>query len=96
MTSDIVRQPDKRYNYSNAATGLINLVKNEGIRALWRGLGTNTVLDFLTDSSLTDWFTADKGRFDERKCVEYCSLKHLNNPLSRLHKLARMFSNDLA
>jgi dicarboxylate transporter 10 len=43
MTSDFVRQPDKRYNYSNAIIGIINLIKAEGVRGLGRGIGTNTV-----------------------------------------------------
>jgi len=43
MTSDLIRQPDKRYNYSNAITGLINLIKTEGARGLGRGISTNTV-----------------------------------------------------
>jgi dicarboxylate transporter 10 len=43
MTSDFTRPPEKRYNYRNALSGLINLVKEEGVRGLGRGLGTNTV-----------------------------------------------------
>lgn len=43
MTSDSVRPPDKRYGYSNAVTGLVNLVKEEGVRGLARGLGANSV-----------------------------------------------------
>lgn len=43
MTSDSIRPPEKRYGYSNALSGLISLVKEEGIRGLGRGLGTNTV-----------------------------------------------------
>lgn len=46
MTSDLVRPPDKRYNYSNAISGLISVVKTEGVTGLARGLGTNTVIDF--------------------------------------------------
>lgn len=45
MTSDINRPPEKRYNYSNAIGGLIELIKSEGVRGLFRGLGTNTVRD---------------------------------------------------
>lgn len=43
MTSDFTRPPEKRYNYRNALSGLINLVKEEGVRGLGRGLGTNMV-----------------------------------------------------
>lgn len=41
MTSDSVRPPEQRYGYSNALTGLVALVKEEGIKGLGRGLGTN-------------------------------------------------------
>lgn len=43
MTSDFTRPPEKRYNYRNALSGLVSLIKEEGIRGLGRGLGTNTV-----------------------------------------------------
>jgi dicarboxylate transporter 10 len=43
MTSDVTRPLEKRYNYSNAVTGLANLVKDEGVRGLFRGIGANTV-----------------------------------------------------
>lgn len=43
MTSDSIRPPEKRYGYSNALTGLISLIKEEGLKGLARGLGTNTV-----------------------------------------------------
>lgn len=42
MTSDSVRPPEKRYGYSNALSGLVRLVKEEGARGLTRGLGANT------------------------------------------------------
>lgn len=43
MTSDITRPPEKQYNYSNVFTGLVGLVKSEGVQGLLRGLGTNVV-----------------------------------------------------
>lgn len=43
MTSDSIRPPEKRYNYRNSITGLVSLVKAEGVKSLGRGLGTNTV-----------------------------------------------------
>ena len=43
MTSDLVRLPEKRYNYSNAISGLVSLIREEGVQGLARGLGTNTV-----------------------------------------------------
>lgn len=39
MTSDITKPPEKRYGYSNAISGLIRLVKEEGLKGLTRGLG---------------------------------------------------------
>ena len=43
MTSDFVRPPDQRYNYSNAISGLVTLVREEGAHSLFRGMGTNLV-----------------------------------------------------
>ena len=43
MTSDSVRPPQSRYNYSNVFHGLSDLVKREGANGLTRGLGTNLV-----------------------------------------------------
>ncbi|KAF8139925.1 mitochondrial carrier [Boletus edulis] len=51
MTSDSLRPPEKRYGYRNALTGLVSLVKNEGIKGLSRGLGTNTVRAVLMNTS---------------------------------------------
>ncbi|KAF9056451.1 dicarboxylic acid transporter [Panaeolus papilionaceus] len=51
MTSDLVRLPDKRYNYSNAISGLISIVKTEGVTGLARGLGTNTLRAILMNVS---------------------------------------------
>ncbi|KZP15237.1 mitochondrial carrier [Athelia psychrophila] len=51
MTSDSVRPPEKRYGYSNALTGLISLIKEEGVRGLARGVGTNTLRAVLMNAS---------------------------------------------
>ena len=42
MTTDQLRSPSERFGYSNALSGLVNLVKQEGFKGLFRGLGTNT------------------------------------------------------
>ncbi|KAG1749674.1 mitochondrial carrier domain-containing protein [Suillus paluster] len=51
MTSDSVRPPEKRYNYRNAITGLISLVKEDGVKGLGRGLGTNATRAVLMNTS---------------------------------------------
>lgn len=51
MTSDSIRPPEKRYNYRNAITGLISLVKEDGQKGLARGLGTNTTRAVLMNTS---------------------------------------------
>ena len=43
MTSDNVRPPDQRYNYSNAVSGLFRLIREEGTKGLFRGLEANVV-----------------------------------------------------
>ncbi|KAF5377153.1 hypothetical protein D9615_006358 [Tricholomella constricta] len=51
MTSDSIRPPEKRYGYRNAVTGLISIIKEEGIQGLARGLGPNTVRAVLMNAS---------------------------------------------
>ena len=46
MTSDSIRPPEKRYGYRNAVAGVVNLIKEENIRGLARGIGPNTVRGF--------------------------------------------------
>ncbi|KAJ2933573.1 hypothetical protein H1R20_g3511, partial [Candolleomyces eurysporus] len=51
MTSDSIRPPEKRYNYPNAVAGLVSLVKEEGVKGLTRGVGTNTFRAILMNAS---------------------------------------------
>lgn len=51
MTSDVTRPPERRYNYPNAIAGLVSLIKEEGMRGLARGLGTNTTRAILMNAS---------------------------------------------
>ncbi|EEB89378.1 hypothetical protein MPER_12527 [Moniliophthora perniciosa FA553] len=51
MTSDPIKPPEKRYNYSNAITGLISLIKEEGVKGLARGIGPNTARAILMTAS---------------------------------------------
>ncbi|KAH9921397.1 dicarboxylic acid transporter [Fomitopsis serialis] len=51
MTSDSIRPPEKRYNYSNAITGLVQIIRSEGAGGLFRGLGTNAVRAVLMNGS---------------------------------------------
>lgn len=46
MTTDAVKPPQKQYGYSNVFSGLIQLVKEEGIKGLGRGLEANMVMCF--------------------------------------------------
>ncbi|PPQ67420.1 hypothetical protein CVT25_005999 [Psilocybe cyanescens] len=68
MTSDLVRPPDKRYNYSNAFTGLLSLMKEDGLKGLSRGLGTNTVGLYIlhTENPLTTLTQLASSDYDER------------------------------
>ncbi|KAJ8091379.1 hypothetical protein PM082_015097 [Marasmius tenuissimus] len=51
MTSDPIKPPEKRYNYSNAISGLVSLVKEEGVKGLTRGIGPNTARAILMTAS---------------------------------------------
>jgi len=57
MTSDVLRPPEKQYKYRNAITGLMSLIKEEGVKGLARGLGTNTTRAVLMN-------TAQVGSYD--------------------------------
>ncbi|KDQ54899.1 hypothetical protein JAAARDRAFT_38015 [Jaapia argillacea MUCL 33604] len=41
MTTDSTRPPEQRYGYSNALSGLVRLIKEEGFTAFTRGLEAN-------------------------------------------------------
>lgn len=51
MTSDSTKPIDKRYNYPNAASGLLSLVRDEGVKGLARGLSANTARAVLMNMS---------------------------------------------
>ena len=54
MTSDSVRPPEKRYGYPNALSGLVSLIKEEGVKGLARGIGTNSTRAMLMNVSTHD------------------------------------------
>jgi len=51
MTSDVIKPQEQRFNYSNALTGLVSLSREESIKGMARGLGTNTVRAMLMNAS---------------------------------------------
>ncbi|KAI0809248.1 dicarboxylic acid transporter [Irpex lacteus] len=51
MTSDNIRPPEQRYNYSNAISGLFRLIREEGVKGLFRGLEANVVRAVLMNAS---------------------------------------------
>jgi len=51
MTSDVTRPKEKRYGYRNGPSGLMSLIREEGVRGLARGLGTNTTRAVLMNVS---------------------------------------------
>ena len=69
MTSDSIKPVEQRYNYSNALTGLVNLVKDEGLKGLTRGLGANTVRLLQLFSRCTLKRSEDTSRSHERKSM---------------------------
>jgi hypothetical protein len=52
MTSDLTKPAHQRYNYRNAITGLLNLLRDEGLNGLRRGIGANTVSLCITNNAL--------------------------------------------
>ncbi|KAF9458758.1 mitochondrial carrier domain-containing protein [Collybia nuda] len=51
MTSDSIRPPNKRYGYPNGLSGIVSLIKEDGIRGLGRGLGTNATRAIMMNAS---------------------------------------------
>ncbi|KIY45223.1 mitochondrial carrier [Fistulina hepatica ATCC 64428] len=51
MTSDVLKPPDKRYNYPNVFSGLFSIVKKDGLRGLVRGMTPNLARAFLMNPS---------------------------------------------
>lgn len=79
MTSDFTRPPEKRYNYRNAMSGLMSLVKEEGLRGLGRGLGTNTVKILANDVDADSYAVyPDEGSLDECTYISCHNREHVN------------------
>ncbi|GJJ13925.1 hypothetical protein Clacol_008182 [Clathrus columnatus] len=51
MTTDPLKPPNTRYNYSNAFYGLFRLAREEGFQGLLRGLSPNTIRAVLMNTS---------------------------------------------
>lgn len=51
MTGDSFRRPEQRFNYRGPASGLLRVVREEGVSALFRGSAPNTVRAALMNSS---------------------------------------------
>ncbi|KAI0047655.1 dicarboxylic acid transporter [Auriscalpium vulgare] len=62
MTSDTLRPPEKRYNYSNALSGLIDLTKTEGFKGLTRGIAPNSLRAVLMNGSQVGSYDFFKSR----------------------------------
>lgn len=60
MTSDSLKPPEKRYGYRSALTGLMNLLREEGVKGLCRGLGTNATRAVLMNVSQVGSYDAFK------------------------------------
>ncbi|KAF8665155.1 hypothetical protein AX16_000620 [Volvariella volvacea WC 439] len=67
MTSDQIRPPEQRYNYRNAITGLISLIKEEGMTGLARGLGTNTTRAVMMNASQVGSYDFFKSKLIKRR-----------------------------
>jgi len=51
MTSDLVRPPEQRYGYGNGIRGLFSIIREEGVKGLSRGIGTNVTRAILMNAS---------------------------------------------
>lgn len=51
MTSDLNKPPEKRFNYNDAATGVVRMAREEGVTSLFRGLAPNLVRAVLMNAT---------------------------------------------
>jgi solute carrier family 25 (mitochondrial dicarboxylate transporter), member 10 len=51
MQSDASKPPDVRQNYKNALSGLVRMIREEGLSSVWRGVGPNTARAVLANAS---------------------------------------------
>lgn len=93
MTSDSIRPPEKRYNYSNALSGLVTMTREEGVKSLFRGLGTNTVRAVLMNASQVGSYDFFKSTFLGHR-VPIIDYQMRDNLL--LHTLASLCSGTVA
>lgn len=79
MTSDLNKPPEKRFNYSNALTGVLRMAREEGLPSLVRGLSPNLVRAVLmnaTQLATYDMFKSSllgTGHFTEGKTLHFTS-----------------------
>ncbi|KAI0307473.1 dicarboxylic acid transporter [Multifurca ochricompacta] len=93
MTSDMLRPPEKRYNYSNVLAGLVSLVKSEGMRGLTRGVGTNTIRAVLMNGSQVGSYDFFKSKLMHR-VVPVLNVKLKDNIL--LHSVSSCLAGLVA
>ncbi|KAH9982134.1 dicarboxylic acid transporter [Lactifluus volemus] len=93
MTSDIIRPPEKRYNYSNALTGLVSLIRSEGTTGLMRGIGTNTLRAVLMNGSQVGSYDFFKSKLMHR-VIPFLNIKFKDNIL--LHSVASCLAGLVA
>ncbi|CAO1632501.1 unnamed protein product [Parajaminaea phylloscopi] len=51
MTSDVLKPKEQRFGYSNALTGVVTMVRDEGFGSLFRGIAPNVVRAILMNAS---------------------------------------------
>lgn len=51
MTSDVLKPEPQRFGYSNALTGVVTMVRNEGVGSLFRGIAPNVTRAVLMNAS---------------------------------------------
>ncbi|KAF5392557.1 hypothetical protein D9757_002172 [Collybiopsis confluens] len=93
MTSDVTKPQEKRFNYSNAFSGLVSLAKQEGIQGMARGLGTNVSRAMLMNASQVGSYDLFKSSLINRTIpvLEY----QLRDNLA-LHTLASLLAGTFA
>lgn len=78
MTSDVLKPPSSRFNYSNAVTGAVQMVHQEGVTSLFRGLTPNLARAVLMNVSQLATYDFFKGSLLSSGYFEEGTLLHFS------------------
>nr|XP_033323979.1 mitochondrial 2-oxoglutarate/malate carrier protein-like [Megalopta genalis] len=79
MIADMKLPPEKRWNYRNGFTGLIDIGRKDGVRALWRGAVPTMIRGAVVNGTQLGTYSKSKlmlldtGYFEEGVLLQFCA-----------------------